>query len=90
MRRTRIIATIGHGFLPGVSGATNTIQDLDMQEYLAGVSFAAAAKAGALDRSPPRSRPSTLVGTTATAPTGYSVSGCIQSKSPATVCITGV
>ena len=31
------VVTIVHGFLPGVSGTTNTIQVLDMQEYLAGV-----------------------------------------------------
>ena len=29
------VVTIVHGFLPGVSGTTNTIQVLDMQEYLA-------------------------------------------------------
>ena len=29
------VVTIVHGFLPGVSGNTNTIQVLDMREYLA-------------------------------------------------------
>lgn len=29
------VVTIVHGFLPGISGTTNTIQVLDMQEYLA-------------------------------------------------------
>jgi pyruvate kinase len=28
------VVTIVHGFLPGVSGTTNTIQVLDIQEYL--------------------------------------------------------
>ena len=31
----RDVVTIVHGFLPGVSGTTNTIQVLDLQEYLA-------------------------------------------------------
>ena len=29
------VVTIVHGFLPGVSGTTNTIQVLDIREYLA-------------------------------------------------------
>ena len=29
------VVTIVHGFLPGVSGTTNTIQVLDLREYLA-------------------------------------------------------
>ena len=33
------VVTIVHGFLPGVSGTTNTIQVLDMQEYLSSVSL---------------------------------------------------
>ena len=31
----RDVVTIVHGFLPGVSGTTNTIQVLDIREYLA-------------------------------------------------------
>ena len=33
------VVTIVHGFLPGVSGTTNTIQVLDLQEYLSAVSL---------------------------------------------------
>lgn len=40
------VVTIVHGFLPGVSGTTNTIQVLDIREYLAHTSAAASAKAG--------------------------------------------
>lgn len=29
------VVTIVHGFMPGVSGTTNTIQVLDLQEYFA-------------------------------------------------------
>jgi pyruvate kinase len=41
------VVTIVHGFLPGVSGTTNTIQVLDIREYLAHISAAGSAKAGA-------------------------------------------
>ena len=40
------VVTIVHGFLPGVSGTTNTIQVLDIREYLAHTSAAGSVKAG--------------------------------------------
>ena len=35
MVETEDVVTIVHGFLPGVSGTTNTVQVLDIKEYLA-------------------------------------------------------